>query len=385
MFELSNEYHHSARIKVVGIGGGGGNAVNTMIRSGMKGADFIAANTDMQVLTRSKAACKIQLGAKLTKGLGAGANPEVGKEAAIEDEAKIKDALGGADMIFVTAGMGGGTGTGAGPVIAEIAKSLGALVVAVVTKPFEFEGKKRHTQAERGIDELSQYVDTLIVIPNDRLFNIADNKTTVLEAYARVDEVLLHAVRGISDIITIPGYVNVDFADVRTVMGEMGMAMMGTGKSEGEKRAKEAAHKAISNPLLEDISISGAKGILINITGDASLTLNEVKDACELVKEQVDDNANVIYGTVIDENIGESLNVTVIATGFGERRVSEKYPAAGKLSVVHSDSNMDIPAFKRADRKIDEIDSVKSVKRVMLTSYDEDELDIPTFLRKKAD
>ncbi len=385
MFELSNEYHHTARIKVVGVGGGGGNAVNTMIKNGMKGVDFIAANTDMQVLTRNKAGYKIQLGSKLTKGLGAGANPEVGKEAAVEDEAKINDALAGSDMIFVTAGMGGGTGTGASPIIAKAAKSLGALVVAVVTKPFEFEGKKRHVQADKGIDELSQYVDTLIVIPNDRLFNIADNKTTILEAYAKVDEVLLHAVRGISDIITIPGLVNVDFADVKTVMGEMGMAMMGTGSGEGEKRAKDAAHKAISNPLLEDISINGAKGILINITGNASLTLNEVKDACELVKEQVDDNANVIYGTVIDDNMGESLNVTVIATGFGERKVNAKYPGSGKLSVIHSEANRDIPAFKRADRKIDEIDSVKSVKKVMLASYDEDELDIPTFLRKKAD
>ncbi|MGB9734870.1 MAG: cell division protein FtsZ [bacterium] len=383
MFELSNEYHHSAKIKVIGVGGGGGNAVNTMIRQGMKGVDFIAANTDMQVLTRNKAPYKIQLGAKLTKGLGAGANPDIGREAAIEDEAKIKEALTGADMIFITAGMGGGTGTGASPVIAEIAKSLGALVVAVVTKPFEFEGKKRASKAEKGIDELSQYVDTLIVIPNDRLFNISDSKTTILEAYSKVDEVLVHAVRGISDIITIPGLVNVDFADVKTVMSEMGMAMMGTGKSNGEKRAREAAQEAISNPLLEDISIAGAKGVLINITGDASLTLNEVKEACELVKEQVDENANVIYGTVIDENIGDNLNVTVIATGFGERNVKEKY--TNRLSVVHNQIDRDIPAFKRVDRKIDEIDSVKSVKKVMLTGYDEEELDIPTFLRKKAD
>ncbi len=383
MFELSNEYHHSAKIKVIGVGGGGGNAVNTMIKQGMKGVDFIAANTDMQVLTRNKATYKIQLGAKLTKGLGAGANPDIGKEAALEDEAKIKDALTGADMIFLTAGMGGGTGTGASPVIAELAKSLGALVVAVVTKPFEFEGKKRISKAEKGIEELSQYVDTLIVIPNDRLFNISDNKTTVLEAYVKVDDVLVHAVRGISDIITIPGLVNVDFADVKTVMGEMGMAMMGTGKSGGEKRAKDAAQEAISNPLLEDISINGAKGVLINITGDASLTLNEVKEACELVKEQVDENANVIYGTVIDDNMGENLNVTVIATGFGERNTKDKYP--GKLSVIHNNGDRDIPAFKRTDKKIDEIDSVKSVKKVMLTGYDEDELDIPTFLRKKAD
>ncbi len=383
MFELSNEYHHSARIKVVGIGGGGGNAVNTMIKQGMRGVDFIAANTDMQVLTRNKAANKVQLGAKLTKGLGAGANPEIGKEAALEDQTKLKDMLAGADMIFLTAGMGGGTGTGASPVIAELAKSLDSLVVAVVTRPFEFEGRKRAAQAEKGIEELSQFVDTLIVIPNDRLFNIADNKTTVLDAYAKVDDVLVQAVRGISDIITIPGLVNVDFADVRTVMGEMGMAMMGTGRSEGEKRAKDAAQKAISNPLLEDISISGAKGVLINITGDASMTLNEVKDACELVKEQVDDNANVIYGTVINEDIGSSLNVTVIATGFGERNIKDKY--SSKLSIIHNNKDREIPAFKRADKRIDEIDSVKSVKKVMLTGYDEDELDIPTFLRKKAD
>lgn len=383
MFELSNEYHHSARIKVIGIGGGGGNAVNTMIKQGMRGVDFIAANTDMQVLTKNKAACKIQLGAQLTKGLGAGANPSIGKDAALEDQTKLKDMLAGADMIFLTAGMGGGTGTGASPVIAELAKSLDALVVAVVTRPFEFEGRKRAAQAEKGIEELSQFVDTLIVIPNDRLFNIADNKTTVLEAYAKVDDVLVQAVRGISDIITIPGLVNVDFADVKTVMGEMGMAMMGTGRSEGDKRAKDAAQKAISNPLLEDISISGAKGVLINITGDSSMTLNEVKDACELIKEQVDDNANVIYGTVINEDMGSDLNITVIATGFGERNIKDKY--SSKLSIIHNSKNRDIPAFKRAERKIDEIDSVKSVKKVMLTGYDEDELDIPTFLRKKAD
>jgi len=383
MFELSGEYHHSAKIKVIGVGGGGGNAVNTMIKHGMKGVDFISANTDMQVLTRNRATHKIQLGAKLTKGLGAGADPSIGREAAIEDEAKIKDTLTGADMIFVTAGMGGGTGTGASPVIAEIAKSFGALVVAIVTKPFSFEGRKRAALAEKGIDELSQYVDTLIVIPNDRLFNIADNKTTVLEAYSKVDEVLVHAARGISDIITIPGLVNVDFADVKTVMGEMGMAMMGTGRGEGEKRAKDAAHKAISNPLLEDISISGAKGVLINITSDPSLTLNEVKEACDLVKEQVDDNANVIYGTVIDENMGGDINVTVIATGFGERKINDKYTS--KLSLIHNSDNRDIPTFRRAEKKISEIDSVKSVKKVMLTSYDEDELDIPTFLRKKAD
>ncbi len=383
MFELSNEYRHSAKIKVVGVGGGGGNAVNTMINEGMRGVDFIAANTDMQVLMRNKATYKIQLGAKLTKGLGAGANPDMGKEAAMEDQDKIKDTLAGSDMIFLTAGMGGGTGTGAGPVIADIAKSLGALVVAVVTKPFDFEGKKRMQRAEKGIDELSQYVDTVIVIPNDRLFNISDSKTTVIDAYAKVDQVLVHAVRGISDIITVPGLVNVDFADVKTVMSEMGMAMMGTGRSSGEKRGKDAAHEAVSNPLLEDISISGAKGVLINITGNASLTLSEVKDACEVVKEQVDDDANVIYGTVIDDDMGPALNVTVIATGFGERNTKEKYP--GKLSLVRNSSDRDLPTFKRMDKKIDEVDSVKSVKKNLLTMYDEDELDIPTFLRKKAD
>ncbi|MCL4479634.1 MAG: cell division protein FtsZ [Deltaproteobacteria bacterium] len=383
MFELSNEYHHAAKIKVAGVGGGGGNAINTMIKHGMSGVDFIALNTDMQVLTRNRASHKIQIGTKLTKGLGAGANPQIGKEAALEDEAKIKETLSGADMIFITAGMGGGTGTGGSSVVAEIAKSLGALVVAVVTRPFSFEGKKRIAQAEKGIEELSDYVDTLIVIPNDRLFNISDNKTTAIEAYAKVDEVLLHAVRGISDIITIPGLINVDFADVKTVMSEMGMAMMGSGEGTGDKRAKEAAQRAISNPLLEDISISGARGVLINITGDASLALNEVKDVCDHIKEQVDENANIIYGTVINEDIGDKVCVTVIATGFGDRKKKDLYP--NKFSIITGDKNRDIPTFKRTDKKIGEIDSVKSVKKVMLTEYDNDELDIPTFLRKKAD
>ncbi len=383
MFELSNEYHHAAKIKVAGVGGGGGNAINTMIKHGMSGVDFIALNTDMQVLTRNRASHKIQIGTKLTKGLGAGANPQIGKEAALEDEAKIKETLSGADMIFITAGMGGGTGTGGSSVVAEIAKSLGALVVAVVTRPFSFEGKKRIAQAEKGIEELSDYVDTLIVIPNDRLFNISDNKTTAVEAYAKVDEVLLHAVRGISDIITIPGLINVDFADVKTVMSEMGMAMMGSGEGTGDKRAKEAAQRAISNPLLEDISISGARGVLINITGDTSLALNEVKDVCDHIKEQVDENANIIYGTVINEDIGDKVCVTVIATGFGDRKKKDLYP--NKFSIITGDKNRDIPTFKRTDKKIGEIDSVKSVKKVMLTEYDNDELDIPTFLRKKAD
>ncbi|MCL5792462.1 MAG: cell division protein FtsZ [Deltaproteobacteria bacterium] len=383
MFELSNEYHHAAKIKVAGVGGGGGNAINTMIKHGMSGVDFIALNTDMQVLTRNRASHKIQIGTKLTKGLGAGANPQIGKEAALEDEAKIKETLSGADMIFITAGMGGGTGTGGSSVVAEIAKSLGALVVAVVTRPFSFEGKKRIAQAEKGIEELSDYVDTLIVIPNDRLFNISDNKTTAIEAYAKVDEVLLHAVRGISDIITIPGLINVDFADVKTVMSEMGMAMMGSGEGTGDKRAKEAAQRAISNPLLEDISISGARGVLINITGDASLALNEVKDVCDILFLPSKENANIIYGTVINEDIGDKVCVTVIATGFGDRKKKDLYP--NKFSIITGDKNRDIPTFKRTDKKIGEIDSVKSVKKVMLTEYDNDELDIPTFLRKKAD
>ncbi len=315
-----------ARIKVVGVGGGGGNAVNTMIASGLPGVEFITANTDMQALGASLANSKIQLGAQLTKGLGAGANPEIGREAALEDSEAIRDHLTGADMVFITAGMGGGTGTGGAPVVARIAKELGALTVAVVTKPFQFEGKKRMRQADDGMRELKDAVDTLIAIPNQRLLAIAGRNTSLLDTFKKADDILLQAVRGISDLITVHGLINLDFADVRTIMAEMGMAMMGAGSASGENRAVEAAQKAIASPLLEDISIHGAKGVLINITGSTDLSLHEVNEAATLIQEEAHEDANIIFGAVIDERMGDEIRITVIATGFGEAQRDAKKP-----------------------------------------------------------
>ena len=308
-----------AKIKVIGVGGGGGNALNTMILAGLTGVDFIAANTDCQALQNNRGRTKIQLGAQVTKGLGAGANPEIGRQAALEDKARILAALEGADMVFVTAGMGGGTGTGGAPVIADLARSLGALTVGVVTKPFLFEGKRRLKQAESGLAELKNAVDTLITIPNQRLLAIADEKTTLLDTFKKADEVLLNAVQGISDLITIPGLINVDFADVRTIMSSMGVALMGTGTASGEGRALEAARQAVESPLLEDVQIDGATGILINITGGGNMTLVEVNQACSLIQEAAHEDANIIFGSVIDDEMGDELKITVIATGFATR------------------------------------------------------------------
>ena len=315
-----------ARIKVVGIGGGGGNAVNTMISSGLPGVEFIAANTDLQALGVSLAPMKLQLGAQLTKGLGAGANPDIGRQAALDDSEVIRDHLSGADMVFLTAGMGGGTGTGGAPVVARMAKEQGALTVAVVTKPFQFEGRKRMRQAEEGMRELKDAVDTLIAIPNQRLLAIAGRNTSLLETFKRADDILLQAVRGISDLITVHGLINLDFADVRTIMAEMGMAMMGAGSASGENRAVEAAQKAISSPLLEDISIHGARGVLINITGSHDLSLHEVNEAATLIQEEAHEDANIIFGAVIDEQMGDEIRITVIATGFGEAQREVKKP-----------------------------------------------------------
>jgi cell division protein FtsZ len=315
-----------ARIKVVGIGGGGGNAVNTMIASGLTGVEFLAANTDAQALGANFAPTKLQLGAQLTKGLGAGANPDVGRQAALDDLELIRDHLGGCDMVFITAGMGGGTGTGGAPVVARIAKELGALTVAVVTKPFAFEGKRRMRQAEDGMRELKDAVDTLIAIPNQRLLAVAGRSTTMLETFRKADDILLHAVRGISDLITVHGLINLDFADVRTIMSEMGMAIMGAGSASGENRAVEAAQKAIASPLLEDISIHGARGVLINITGSPSMALHEVNEAATLIQEEAHDDANIIFGAVIDETMGDEIRITVIATGFGEAQPEVKKP-----------------------------------------------------------
>ena len=309
----------SAHIKVVGIGGGGGNALNTMITEGVNGVEFIAANTDLQALGNNLAKTKIQLGENLTNGLGAGANPEIGRDSALEDQGRIAEALTGADMVFVTAGMGGGTGTGAAPVIADISRDVGALTVGVVTKPFQFEGRRRRRQAEQGIEHLEKAVDTLITIPNQRLLAIAGQDTTMIEAFKMADEVLLQAVQGISDLITVGGMVNVDFADVRTIMNDQGRALMGTGRASGKERAIEAAEMAVSSPLLEDVSIEGATGILMNITGGTGMTIHEVNEAASFIEDVADREAHIIYGQVIDEDMRDELEMTVIATGFEER------------------------------------------------------------------
>ena len=305
-----------ANIKVIGVGGGGGNAVNRMIQSGIKGVEFLVANTDVQAMRTSLAPIKIQIGGKLTKGLGAGANPEVGKQAALEDTDRILEALHGADMIFITTGMGGGTGTGAAPIIASLAAELGSLTVAVVTKPFGFEGKRRRVQAEQGIRALRDTVDTLITIPNERLLNFVERGTSLGDAFKIADDILRQAVQGISDLITVPGEINLDFADVKTIMHGMGMALMGTGVSQGEHRAVEAAQRAISSPLLEEASIEGAKGVLINVTGGPDMTLFEVHEAASIIQEAADEEANIIFGTVIDPRMKDEVKVTVIATGF---------------------------------------------------------------------
>jgi cell division protein FtsZ len=311
-----DEEHLGAKIKVIGVGGGGGNAVNRMIQAGIKGIEFLVANTDLQAMRTSLAPHKIQIGGKLTKGLGAGANPEVGKQAALEDTDRILEALSGADMIFITTGMGGGTGTGAAPIIASLAAELGSLTVAVVTKPFGFEGKRRRVQAEQGIRALRDTVDTLITIPNERLLNFVERGTSLGDAFKIADDILRQAVQGISDLITVPGEINLDFADVKTIMHGMGMALMGTGVSQGEHRAVEAAQRAISSPLLEEASIEGAKGVLINVTGGPDMTLFEVHEAASVIQSAADEEANIIFGTVIDPRMKDEVKVTVIATGF---------------------------------------------------------------------
>lgn len=320
MFELDNNtpISQGAKIKVIGVGGGGGNAVNTMIRSGLSGVEFINANTDRQALEASLAEHKVQLGNEITKGLGAGANPEIGRRAALEDYNQIAQLIEGCDMVFITAGMGGGTGTGAAPVIAKIAKEVGALTVGVVTKPFNFEGKKRRRQATEGIRFLKESVDSLITIPNERLLTLAGNHLTMVETFLKADEVLLNAVQGISDLINHTGLINSDFADVRTIMADQGLALMGTGIGEGEHRAVEAATNAISSPLLEDVCIDGAKGLIINITGGSDLTTYEVNEATTLIMEAADEDAEIIFGTVIDESLKNAVKITVIATGIGQ-------------------------------------------------------------------
>src|SRR5512132_268642 len=314
--QFNEEPKNKAKIKVIGVGGGGGNAINRMIDAHLEGVEFMAANTDLQALEMCRAPNRIQLGVKLTNGLGAGANPEVGRKAALEDTEKIIETLEGADMVFVTAGLGGGTGTGAAPIIASLASELGALTVAVVTKPFPFEGAKRRMQAEQGLAELKECVDTVIAIPNERLLSTVERGTSLRAAFKIADDVLRQGVQGISDLITIPGEINLDFADVKTIMEGMGMALMGTGVAKGEHRAMEAAQRAISSPLLEEASIEGAKGVLINVTGGSDMTLFEVHEAASIIQEAADEEANIIFGTVIDAKMKDEIKVTVIATGF---------------------------------------------------------------------
>jgi cell division protein FtsZ len=354
-----------ACIKVIGVGGGGGNAVNRMIEAKVEGVEFLVANTDLQVLARSLSPIKLQIGAKLTKGLGAGANPEIGRQAAIDDTEKIIEVLEGADMVFITAGLGGGTGTGAAPIVASLATELGALTVAVVTKPFSFEGRKRMQQAEKGLAELRECVDTVITIPNERLLHTVDRNTSLQDAFRIADDVLRQAVQGISDLITVPGLINLDFADVKTIMQGMGIALMGTGTGVGESRAMEATQRAIASPLLEEASIEGAKGILVNITGGADLTLHEVNEASSIIREAADDDANIIFGAVIDERLENQMKITVIATGF-DNVMGGVQPTRG-YSVPTS-----YPGVSKTM-----IDTGRETRR--------EDLDIPTFMRKKAD
>ena len=352
----------AATIKVIGVGGAGNNAVDRMIRCGIKGVDFIVVNTDRQVLQASKAATKIQIGEKITRGLGAGANPDIGAQSAEENKAEIAEILRGSDMVFVTAGMGGGTGTGAAPIVAQCAKEMGILTIGVVTKPFTFEGKKRLSQAERGIESLKGKVDALVVIPNDKLLQIIDRKTSIQEAFQKADEVLMQGVQGISDLITVTGTVNLDFADVKTIMLNTGMAHMGIGRASGENRAEDAAKEAIQSPLLET-SIEGARGVIINITGGEELGLHEVNTAAELIQRSVDPEANIIFGTVTDPSLGDEIQITVIATGF------EKNPQEGKVGVENF-------VTKTWEKKISSIPSNNDLGNT------QGDLDIPSFLRK---
>jgi cell division protein FtsZ len=401
MIEFDENKNLAAKVKIIGIGGGGNNALNTMISYELTGVQFIAANTDGQALAANMAPLKLQLGENLTKGLGAGANPEIGRKAALEDIEKIREALRGADMVFITAGLGGGTGTGGAPVIAEVAREMGALTVAIVTKPFHFEGGKRMKQAEEGLANLKMTADALITIPNQRLLGISGKNMTLLEAFKKADEVLYHAAKGISDVIVGHGIINLDFADVRTIMSETGMALMGTGIASGENRSVEAAQRAISSPLLEDISIEGARGLLINITGGEDMTLSEINEATTLVQKEAHEEANVIWGMVIDHAMKEEIRVTVIATGFGkkeEKRASQLKKIApisfglreqnkdfSHFSFSTKENNRDLPAFMRRGKASERFDELKLEPPSDFSIEDEDRFDIPTFLRKQAD
>ena len=386
MFELMDGYSESAVIKVIGVGGGGGNAVTYMMQAGIEGVDFICANTDAQALKRAQVKTGIQIGCNITKGLGAGANPEIGRQAAMEDRDRLQEVVQGADMLFITAGMGGGTGTGAAPVVAQLAKELGVLTVAVVTKPFEWEGRKRMTVAEQGITELGRHVDSLITIPNQKLLTVLGSETTLLDAFGTANQVLQGAVQGIAELITREGLINVDFADVRTVMSEMGMAMIGAGVASGEGRARQAADAAISSPLLEDINLANANGVLVNVTAGPDLSIGEFQEVGEIVKEFASEDATVVVGTVLDSEMNDELRVTVVATGLGRTasvlqsapprtRSTRKprTPAPGSLDY----SKLEKPTVVRKRAVGDDVDETPDDMQQML--------DIPAFLRRQAD
>lgn len=382
-FELIDTYTENAVIKVIGVGGGGGNALEHMVINQIEGVDFISANTDAQALRKSSATTQLQLGSDITKGLGAGANPDVGRQAALEDRERIMDVIKGADMVFITAGMGGGTGTGAAPVVAQVAKEMGILTVAVVTKPFPFEGVKRMKTAKAGIEELGQHVDSLITIPNEKLLKVLGKDMTLLNAFKSANDVLLGAVQGIAELITREGMINVDFADVRTVMSEMGMAMMGTGHATGENRAIEAARLAVSSPLLEDVDLAGARGVLVNITAGLDMSIGEFEAVGNTIKEFASDDATVVVGTVIDPDMTDELRVTVVATGLGGDRVAvSKAPEieAPQIEIVKKPVEIDYdePTVIRKEKNSQQ-------KQVANGDVNMDYLDIPAFLRRQAD
>lgn len=381
-FEFMDTQSQSAVIKVIGVGGGGGNAVEHMVEQNLDGVDFICANTDAQALKNSSARSTIQIGTNITKGLGAGANPEIGREAALEDRERIQEMLQGSDMIFITAGMGGGTGTGGAPIVAQVAKEMGILTVAVVTRPFSFEGKKRIDIASDGIEELKSYVDSLITIPNEKLLSVLGKNVSLLDAFKAGNDVLLGAVQGIAELITRPGLINVDFADVRTVMSEMGMAMMGSGKATGENRAREAAEAAVASPLLEDVNLSGARGILVNVTAGMDMSIGEFEEVGNTVKEFASDNATVVVGTVIDPDMSGELRVTVVATGLGQEGASLVAEQSLKV-VVDKKPNGDVD-YAQLDKPA-VIRNKVAGERFAETEGAMDYLDIPAFLRRQAD
>ncbi len=390
----------AAQIRVIGVGGAGGNAINNMIESNLVGVEFLTANTDIQALDKSNANIKIQIGSSLTQGLGAGMNPVIGRDAALESKEALKEALEGSNMVFITAGFGGGTGTGAASVVAEICKELSseALTVAVITKPFSFEGKKRMILAEEGIEALQEVADTVITIPNDRLRGIAPKNARMIDMFKKADEILLHSVKGITDLIIMPGFVNLDFADVKTIMSKAGMALMGIGMASGDNRAKEAAERAISHPLLEDISISGAKGVLLNITSSSDLQMEEMAEASERIYDEVGDDAEIIWGQTIDEDMGDEMRVTVIATGIEDsskpvisiRRKIESGKLRGRVRDVKPEDynnkgviNLNEPSFMRQPKLSSNME--EGVRRHKPAAFDNDNLEVPTFLRRKAD